>query len=524
MTAWRVEPSSIRDQPVRPDGATRGAIVIPVVLLALLSASYFFAAMQIAAGRPFWMDEVLAVWTARLPDVAAIWDALNKGAEFSPPLYHLFLQKVIQLGGGSALALRLPSTVAVYVVGVAAFILVRRRYCVAVAALAMALCLTGGLFPFGLQVRQYAGVVACFAVALVIWDVPVERTPSWRNATTMLVLLTIAVGMHFYAVLVAASVGLMELIWTAVHRRIRWLHIGAIGMACCSVLLWLPIMRHIAAFNLGDVDAPAYYARPMLSDLPDVYYFLAARSAPVFLALLAVLCTGAAEYVLVRRRGGGLLEPRKTGVDNLDIIVGVTCAIPVLVFVFSVVVTHTYNLRYVIAAALGLSVLAARLVAMTRWSAAFSNFVVCIAIGATLNVALAPATDDPLRRALALLERAPPHLPVVTGNGLRFLEMREGAGAAAAGRLFYLKSPAGTASPDPTNEHQVERWKTIAPNLAVMDVAPFVAAHRRFVLFRDASAVDLLPGLLAGRGYRLSEIARDGDAYLAEVETSPVNR
>jgi hypothetical protein len=177
-----------------------------VALVVLLSASYFAAAMKIAAARPLWMDEVLAIWTARLPNVGAIWDALNKGAEFSPPLYHLFLQKLIQLGAGSALALRLPSIVAVYIVGIAAFILVRRRYPAPVAVLAMALCLTSGLFPFAIQVRQYAGVAACFALALVIWDVPAERTPSWRNATMMLVLLTIAVGMHFYALLVAASV------------------------------------------------------------------------------------------------------------------------------------------------------------------------------------------------------------------------------------------------------------------------------------------------------------------------------
>jgi hypothetical protein len=490
---------------------------ISVALVGLLSASYFVAAIEAASVHPLWMDEVLSIWTARLPTVAAVWEALEKGAEFSPPLYLLLLQKIIQLGGSSALILRLPSIVAVYVVGIAAFTLMRRRYRIPIAALAMALCLTGGLYPFALQARPYACVAACLALVLVVWDIPFDRSPSWRGAATMLVLLAIAIGMNFYAVLLAAAVGLMELVWTATHHRIRWLHVAAVALAILSILLWLPIMQHAAAFNHDDSAAPDYYARPLLIRLVLAYIYLLVGHRLIWLSPLILLFLAAAGGTLVLLRRGAT-----TGLgalENLSIIVGVTCTTPLLVFLFSLMVTHTFNRRYAVVATLGLALLISRLVAKLPWATAFACLFVTVALGVSLSPATTLGLANPPNRALALVARAPTNLPIVTGNGRRFFEIREDADAAVADRLVYLESPPGDANPDPTNEHQVERWKLIAPELAIANIPVFVKSHPRFLLFSDHSAVDLLPSLLIRQGYSLSVIARNGDAYLDEVET-----
>jgi hypothetical protein len=213
----RMSPILVRATSVSTQTANNQRIfdAIAIVLTGLLSVSYFVTAVKFASVRPFWMDEVLSIWTARLPTVTAVWDALEKGSDFSPPLYILLLQKIIQLGAGSALMLRLPSILAVYVVGIAAFILMRRYYSPPLAALAMAICLVGGLFPFALEAHAYACVAACIGLVLVIWDVPPDRAPSLWRAVAILVLLAIAIGMHFYAVLIAAAVGMMELVWAA---------------------------------------------------------------------------------------------------------------------------------------------------------------------------------------------------------------------------------------------------------------------------------------------------------------------
>ena len=488
-----------------------------VALFVLLTLGYWIAAGQIAAVRPYWMDEVLAVWTARLPTVAAIWDALNKGAEFSPPLYHLFLQKIIQLGGDGPLPLRLPSILSVYLVGLCAFVLIRRRYPVPVALLAMALCLSSSLFLFAVQMRQYAPVAACFALALVLWDTPADKASSWRRALGICLLLAAAVGMHFYAVLLAAAVGLMELVWTAVHRRIRWLYIVFIGFACLSVFLWLRILQSVASFNSGDTSAPEYYARPIANLLPTVYAFLMLGPASIVLSPLTVLAAAAVVTIVFRLTRG--TARRGVTPDNLNIIVWVTCATPLLIFLFAFLITHAFNVRYVIAATIGLALLTAQLVAQMAWANAISYAGVAIAAFLSLQMIVTGPSANRVDRALALVERAPPGLRIATGDGLRFFELREGATAGIASRLVYVKSPAGTASPDPTNEHQVERWTTIDPTLSVTGLAPFLAAHPRFLLFSDPGAIDLLPGQLAARGYTIIVIARDGDATLAEVST-----
>jgi len=488
-------------------------------LFVLLSASFWISAGAIAATRPYWMDEVLAVWTARMSTAGGVWDALMKGAEFSPPLYHLMLQKIIQLGGGGALSLRLPSIAAIYIVGLAGFILARRRYAAPLGLLAMAMCLTSCLFLFAIQARQNAPVAACFALAVVLWDIPADKRPSWWSAAGIFALLSTAVGMHFYAVLLAASVGLMELAWMAVHRRIRWLYVIAIGLACLSVFLWWPLMQQMTAFNAGDSSAPDYYARPLLVILAANYPFLLIRADAIVLSPLTVLIVAIVVRTVIRKPAAA--QPRPA--DNLPIIIAVTCAIPLLVFAFASVVTHTFNMRYVIAATLGLSLFTVQLIAGMRWAAAGAYAATAAAAGVLIYSLVVPP-QSLTTRSIALVNGARSALTIATGQGLRYLELREGAAPAAVSRLVYLKSPRGTASPDPTNEHQVERWASIDARVAVSDIAPFVAANPRFLIYSDSEAVDLLPQQLKAFGCTATEIARDGTAYLAEVSGCPAGK
>ena len=493
---------------------------IDAVLLAMLTAGYWFAAIRSAATRPLWMDEVLSKWTARLPDISAIWDALNRGSDFSPPPHYLLLHQIIALGGDNVLALRLPSIAAIYIAAFAAFVLMRRYYGVPASLLAMALCLAGGLLPFAVQARPYALVAACFASALVVWDSTKNEQPSWRRTAALFALLVMTVSLHFYAVLLATSVGLMELIWTVKHRRIRWIYMFAIGLACISILLWLPLMQHISALNSGDTDAAGYYARPRAASLPIVYALLmVGYDASIIATPLTVMITAIVGWIGVKIWFNGRSEIPRTNACNLDIIIGVTCAIPLFVFAFSALVTHTFNLRYVVAAAIGLSLLTARLIAVTRNSTAYSYFVIAASIGLFLHASIAELPLTPRERALAMVEQAPRNLPIVTGNALRFIELRESASASVTARLTYLKSPAGTVSPDPTNENQLMRWLAINPDLAIADIAPFANNNPRFVLFYDEGATDLLPAQLQARGDRINILKQDGDAYLAEIDS-----
>ena len=244
---------------------------------------------------------MLAVWTAREPNAGAIVRALANGSEFDPPLFHLLLHGIIRFGGIGKLAMRVPSIIAAYVSGLCVFELVRRRYAVPVAVLAMTVCLVSGLSAYAVQARPYTLVTACFALALTLWDIPAEQPPSLRSAVGIAVLLTLAVGAHFYALLLAGSLGLAELVWTVAHRRVRWLHLSAIALACASVLIWLPILRRATAFNAVDAMSPHFYARPSLPMLIASYRDVLHGNAWIWASPLSVLIGVCAVALLLNR-------------------------------------------------------------------------------------------------------------------------------------------------------------------------------------------------------------------------------
>lgn len=491
---------------------------VNLALFVSLAISFALSAGYGAAVRPYWMDEILAVWTARMPTIWTIWDALGRGADYSPPLYHVALHSIIQLGGGDAFTLRLPSILATFSTATTAFVLTRRRYSASIALIAMALCLTSSLFWFSMQARPYALVTACFALALLLWDVPTESRPSWRRAAAIFVLLTTAVGMHFYAVLLAATIGLMEAIWTIAYRRFRWAFVAAIGLACTSVFLWLPLMRTIMSLSNGETGAAEYYARPTLLGLVRTYQFLLIGPNLTFAISPLTILLFAIVAPLFMLAGTANKQPLKTSIDNLDIIVTVTCAIPILIFAFSAIVTHTFHLRYVLAAVLGLSILAARLVARLPRSTTFAYLTVVVAVGLSLHAFATATPYSPAGRDLALVNRAPATLPIATGDGMLFFELREGTNSKIADRAAFITLPAEATSPDPTNARAVERWSLINPSIVVSEFGRFINSHPQFVMLHDTGAVDPLPGLVAARGCTVETLARQGTVHLADVK------
>jgi hypothetical protein len=482
-------------------------------MIAAATAGYGFCTVTISLASPYWMDEVLAVWTARLPTVQAVWDALGKGAEFSPPLYHLLLQRIVKLGGDDRLALRSASIVAVYGVAWCAFVLVRRRREPMIAALAFTLCLASGLVTYAVQVRQYALVAVCFALAGVFWDSLSDTRRPWPAAAGIALMLALAIGLHFYAVLFVATFGLVEFGWTVLHRRVRWPVWTALGLAGLSILSWAPILSHVSAFNRGDTAAPYYYARPTPPKLVTAYVdVLDGRDVIPLSPLLVVSVTSVAAFVLALRTGWRI--------KDLDLFAIGACLIPALVFVFALAVSHTFNERYGIAAALGFALVLARCTAalpQARWVALGLGGLLILGMAFPLHKAF---LADDLRGDVALLGRAPGNLPIATGNGLRFLELSENAGPDVVRRLVYLTDADEGELGDPTNEHQVERWKTIDPRLPVVPADDFLARNRTFLMFRDPDAAAEAPSLFDPDTAKVELIDRYGSANLIRVTRS----
>lgn len=480
-------------------------------LFVAVSAAYFVQAINLAAAAPLWMDEVLALWTARSADLTAVLHALEGGSEFTPPLYDSFLYLVVKAGLSSPLMLRLSSVIAGYLAALAMGALVQPRAGWRLAALATALTLCSGLFEYAVQARPYIFVTALFGWVLVVWDrLPIEGTILPGKCLALAGMLTAMVALHFYAVLLVALLGFLEIVRLGGDRRLpRPPVIAAVAVGGMSILLWLPILKAASVFSRQDVFAPLYYARPRLSQLGLLYPWLARWPGLVTLAMLPAL-------MLIRRI--------RIGDARLAAIAGILCVAPLFIFVFSWFVSHSFAPRYAICGVFGFALLMVWLIAQFEDRAPLlAGAILALLVAETIGRPGGELAKTDRLTMLAVVANAPGALPIVTGSGLRFFEMAANAPPSIARRLVYLDLPA-VQSGDPTNRHQVERWKTIDSTLPVVEAGAFICATPRFLLLTDPSGgVDDLPEWLASHA-AYSKPSRDRPALtLIEKVSCPTS-
>ena len=311
------------------------------------------------------------------------------------------------------------------------------------------------------------------------------------RALAIAVLLGGCVALHFYGVLPVAAFGLMEILWSIPHRRIRFEIWAAIVAAAGSVLVWLPLIHNIMRFTKAEAASAKLYAYPTLSRLLTAYSDLAIGGKGMTLLCTFLLLTA---FLLF----WDYISPAET-VDNpqppasdieLNSILLASLAIPALVFVFALIVTKTFNERYAIAACFGFAMLFARFISNVKRPAA----VACILLAASsILIAAAPRKlSNPDHYRMKAIADTPDSAPVVVGEGLAFIEMQAVADAGLKNRLVYLTTPAGEVNPDRTNEDLVTHWHEFRQDLKVVNPESFVAAHHHFYLLHTDQSTDVI--------------------------------
>jgi hypothetical protein len=461
-------------------------------------ACYLAVCIVSAARTPLWMDEVLTVWIVRLPSASRIYNALAMGAQFSPPAYHLALHYLSKLTGAGYLAMRLPSIAAIFVTGVCSFALFR-RYLGAPRAIFACCLLLRTLLPFAVQARPYAIVTCCFAASLLLWD-GYNRVAGWWRCTAIGLLLALAISVHIYSALLIPCIGCMELFRTWRTRQFRlplWI---ALGCAAATMLLWLPLIHSLSRYNSGDTGSPAYYAKPVLSRLISAYddLIFAGPSNIILLlvamgAIAAARLYGSANSLETQENR----EPRR-GENSKDFWTAIfgTLLLPAIVFVFSIAVTKTFEIRYVAAAAIGMSALVAGSLGNVRSFERAVPFLVLVA--ALLTAGHRPHYVGEFDRQ-AVFQRLSGSFPIVVADGLQFCPLEESAPPDIRSRLVYLTLPPGVPAADPTNEHQIERWKAIDPSLPVESLTQFLQRNSSFYVLDTRLSDDALTTYLLDR-------------------------
>jgi hypothetical protein len=479
--------------------------IVPIIAFVACSVAYFFTSLVISSRAPLWMDEVMASWMSQLP-WRTIWAAIAHGTISTPPTYFYLLKGVTSVFGYSHIALRMPSILSVYFIGVIAFLMMRRRFSFPVATLSMMLCFETGLFSYATQVREYSLMTLCFALAAFLWY-PREGQgmATWRLVLITLLLAT-AIALHFYAVLLVVAFGLMELLWSFTHRRIRfgvWL---AAFIAGASVFAWLPLMRQIMKYT-GKYGASAdYYAKPKFSHLLTTYSDLAFGVKGVTL-LSFLLCVIALAFFWARYKRVSSVAPEtdapgkaRVGWNtNLEIIVLCALAVPAIVYVFALLVTHTFNDRYAIAACFGFAMMLSRLISYFRFHNAISYLAVA---GSILLLVGSPRRTffDPDVYAMQSLSSTPDTAPIVVGEALAFFELQAQAKPQLLKRLVFLRIPVGVTSPDVTNEDLLQRWKEFRPDLNIQNTEGFMNTNPHFYVIHTSQSTDVITPYLTSAG------------------------
>ncbi len=337
-----------------------GSYLLPAFFL-LLSATLSLLRSQV---RLMWNDEFLSFYTDGVAGFKqVILVQLHYPISLDPPTYHLLSHLCMDVLGRNALALRLPALGGFLLFQLCVFFLVRRLAGERAAIVAMAVPICTASFRYSLEGRPYGLLLGLYALSLLCWQAATQSTA--QNATqtgspeesptgsrllplTGLTLsIALAITSHYFGVLILIPVTLGEISRCLIRRRIDAGVFTALALGLASVGLILPFRaalmvyrRHyyINGVNLHSVSQGyrELFLRYTTWPMP------LQRMAAALLVILALALAGA----------GWRRFQRRPAEESASIWVALasTALLPLFGYLFGRFVTHTMEVRYVIAA------------------------------------------------------------------------------------------------------------------------------------------------------------------------------
>lgn len=326
-------------------------------LLLLLSA---VLSLVWSHARLMWNDEFLSFYGDALPSLGEVLQVqLHTPISLDPPTYHLLSHLSMEAIGRNAMALRLPALAGFLLLQVSLFLLVRRLAGVRAALVAMALPMCTASFRFSVEGRPYGLLLGLYAACLLCWYTAADRHDRELGVSRtgllfgLALTIALAVTSHYFGVLILVPVALGELARTVQRRRFDWAMVGALAAGLASVGLVLPFQKALLPYRQH------YYTGAVnLHNVSQGYRELFLRyndwSIPVQRACAATLT--AATLLLVfaafrRFRDRGNREPAYLWAALFSY-----AALPFFGYLFGRFVTHTMEVRYVIAALVAFAV------------------------------------------------------------------------------------------------------------------------------------------------------------------------
>lgn len=302
-------------------------------------------------------DEFLVLWTDRLPKVARIV-AIQRACPISldPLAYHLAAHACILLFGANAFAIRIVSLIGFCVMQLCIFLLVREIVAEQTALFAMMLpALTATLF-YSIDGRPYGMLLGAFGLAALAWQKAARGTPKrapWLATLTLAIV--VAINLHYFGLLVLVPLCAAELYRTVHLRRFDGPMIVSLAIGASGLVFTLPFTRAVGEFrthyyNLAPIK-PAFLSEAYLA------LFTVHLHAPRFALIFSLLFAITALIVFIQcywqwRSGAIRLQ-------GYEVVLFVCLAALPFWGCALALVTHSFEVRHVVCAIIGVTCLLA---------------------------------------------------------------------------------------------------------------------------------------------------------------------
>jgi hypothetical protein len=330
-----------------PDKSIRSYLLAVLFLLLTAVLSLIWSHVRL-----MWKDEFLSFYSdgvATFKQVILV--QMHHPISLDPPTYHLLSHLSMDLIGRNAIALRLPALAGFLLFQLCLFFFVRRLAGDRAAIVAMAVPLLTASFRYSVEGRPYGLLLGLYALSLLCWQtatlddgIPRSRLLSLIGLTLSIVL---AITSHYFGVLILIPVSLGELARTITRKRLDFGVLAALVLGLASVGLILPFQKTLMVYRHH------YYITGVnFHDISQGYreLFLSYTTWPIPLQKLAAVVM--VVLALTLATAGYKRFKRRAAVEHAYTWAALStmALLPFFGYLFGRFVTHTMEVRYVIAA------------------------------------------------------------------------------------------------------------------------------------------------------------------------------
>jgi hypothetical protein len=200
----------------------------PGFFFAAFSCLYFATVFSLSSLKLLWLDELITLHLARLGSFAAIWHALENGADPNPPITYLLVHLSQSIFGSHEFAYRLPAAVGYWIGLFSLFLYLMSRLppIWALAGTVLSTCM--GAFDYSYESRSYGIFYGLAMLAMLCWSRTVQprivdpsrsRATSWFALLGMILALAAGISTNYFAVLAFVPIGVGEAVRTILRIR-----------------------------------------------------------------------------------------------------------------------------------------------------------------------------------------------------------------------------------------------------------------------------------------------------------------